>query len=127
MIKVIIFMKKNEGLSRAELIDYYENSHVPLIMKHMGQYLLDYRRSFPDWDDPISFSGNFNFVEDMRPEPTFDVVTEMWIKDRVTMDEMFAVAGDPALAKVIEADAAQFRIQSSVRMCLTEEYGMSAS
>ena len=122
MIKVVIFMKKKETLSREQLIDYYENSHVPLIMKHMGEYFLDYRRSFPNWDDPVSFSSSFNFPDQLRPEAEFDVVTEIWVKDRATLNEMFAVAGDPVLAKMIEADANQFRIQSSVRMCLTEEY-----
>ena len=122
MIKVVIFMKKKESLSRAELIDYYENSHVPLIMKHMGRYFLDYRRSFPDWDNPITFSKNFDFNDDMTPDHDFDVITEMWVKDRATLDEMFAAAGTPELVRLIQADADQFRIQSSVRTFITDEY-----
>jgi hypothetical protein len=122
MIKVVIFMKKREDLSRAELIDYYENSHVPLIMKHMGRYFLDYRRSFPDWDNPITFSKNFDFNDDMTPDHDFDVITEMWVKDRATLDEMFAVAGTPEFVALIQADADRFRIQSSVRTFITDEY-----
>jgi hypothetical protein len=125
MIKVVIFMKKKPELSRAQLIDYYENSHVPLIMKHTGSYMLDYRRSYPDWDNPISFSKNFDFNDDMTPEHDFDVITEMWVKDRATLDEMFAAAGTPELVALIQADADQFRIQSSVRTVITDEYGIA--
>ncbi len=122
MIKIVIFMKKKEGLSREQLIDYYENSHVPLIMKHTGSYMLDYRRSYPDWSDPISFSKNFDFNDDMTPDHDFDVITEIWVKDRATMNAMFAAAGTAELVKLVQADADQFRIQSSVRTCITEEH-----
>lgn len=122
MIKIVIFMKKKEGLSREQLIDYYENSHVPLIMQQSGSFMLDYRRSYPDWSDPISFSKNFDFNDDMTPDHDFDVITEIWVKDRATMNAMFAAAGTPEQVKAIQADADQFRIQSSVRTCITEEH-----
>ena len=122
MIKIVIFMKKKEELSREQLIDHYENSHVPLIMQQSGSYMLDYRRSYPDWSDPISFSKNFDFNDDMAPDHDFDVITEIWVKDRSTLNAMFAAAGTPEQVKAIQADADQFRIQSSVRTCITEEH-----
>lgn len=122
MIKLVIFMKKREELSRQQLIDYYENSHVPLIMQHSGSYMLDYRRSYPDWGDPITFSKSFDFNDDMTPDHDFDVITEIWVKDRATLNEMFAAAGTPELVKLVQADADQFRIQSSVRTIITEEH-----
>lgn len=122
MIKIVIFMKKKPELSREQLIDYYENSHVPLIMKHTGSYMLDYRRTYPDWDDPISFSKSYDFNDDMTPDRDFDVITEIWVKDRGTMNAMFSAAGAPELVKLVQADADQFRVQSSVRTCITEEH-----
>ncbi len=122
MIKIVIFMKKRPELSREQLIDYYENSHVPLIMQQSGAYMLDYRRSYPDWSDPISFSKNFDFNDDMTPDHDFDVITEIWVKDRATMNAMFAAAGTAELVETIQADADQFRIQSSVRTFITEEH-----
>ncbi|WP_231114439.1 EthD domain-containing protein [Lentzea aerocolonigenes] len=32
MITTMAFLKAREGLSRSELVDYYENHHVPLIL-----------------------------------------------------------------------------------------------
>ncbi len=122
MIKIVIFIKKKPELSREQLIDYYENSHVPLIMKQSGPYMLDYRRSYPDWSDPISFSRNFDFNDDMTPDHDFDVITEIWVKDRATLNAMFAAAGEPEMVRLIQADADNFRIQSSVRTFMTEEY-----
>ena len=122
MIKIVIFMKKKEGLSREQLIDYYENSHVPLIMEQSAPYMLDYRRSYPDWSDPISFSKNFDFNDDMTPDHDFDVITEIWVKDRETLNAMFAAAGTPEQVKAIQADAGRFRIQSSVRTFITQEH-----
>ena len=122
MIKIVIFMKKRPELSREQLIDLYENSHVPLIMKHTGSYMLDYRRSYPDWSDPISFSKSYDFNDDMTPDHDFDVITEIWVKDRATMIDMFGAAGTPELVKLVQADADRFRIQRSVRTCITEEF-----
>ena len=36
MIKIALLLRKKSGTTREQFIDYYENKHVPLIMKLTG-------------------------------------------------------------------------------------------
>jgi uncharacterized protein (TIGR02118 family) len=110
MLKVLVLIRKKSGLGRQEFIDYYENRHVPLITRLLGRFFVDYRRNFIDLDaspaDP----------------PGFDVLTEMWVQDRATLDALFTAAAEPALAAEIAADEEKFVDRSSVRIWVAEEF-----
>lgn len=121
MIKIVLFLKKKAGLSRQEFIDYYENHHVPLIVKHTGHFMLAYKRSFIDWDDPLSAASADTFGASSG-EAAFDVVTEILVKDRATMTAMFATASEAELAAIIAADEEKLFDRPSSRMLIADEY-----
>ena len=39
MYKILLFVKRKAGLTRAEFIDYYETRHVPLVLGDDGERL----------------------------------------------------------------------------------------
>jgi uncharacterized protein (TIGR02118 family) len=118
MVKIMIFIRKKAGLTREQFIHYYENNHVPLINRVIGPFPCDYRRSYPL--DGQSF-GLLGADAGNSAAPDCDVVTEIWLKDRETMDAMFARAADPEIAATIAADEENFADRSSVRIMIVEE------
>src|SRR4029450_10874409 len=74
MIKIMIFIRKKDGLSRDEFIDYYENRHVPLINSRVGQFLTGYIRNYIDPDAALGASSGSGRVEG-------DVITDLLVGD----------------------------------------------
>ena len=72
MYKYMILMKKKKSISRAQFMDYYENSHVPLMRSLVSGREL-YRRNYIVADDPMfNVDGRQGSTEDFG----FDVITE---------------------------------------------------
>ncbi|WP_328842741.1 EthD domain-containing protein [Streptomyces sp. NBC_00258] len=82
MYKVIVFLKKRDGLSREEFVDYYENRHVPLILS-MAPSPPIYRRNYlvPEG----SASDGFDF----------DVMVEFGFADKAAHQEWVAQMDRP--------------------------------
>jgi uncharacterized protein (TIGR02118 family) len=72
--KILLFMKRRQGMSVEAFREYYENHHVPLAMKHGGGVtLLRYVRRYLD-PQPHAESGT-------NEELPYDVITELWFDD----------------------------------------------
>jgi hypothetical protein len=103
MFKWIVHIKKKEGLSREDPIDYYENKHEPLILSLLPK-LAVYRRNYLV-DDPIigvdGRSGNIHNVG-------YDVLTECVFKNREDAEEFVAVLSRPEVIGRIKEDEANF-------------------
>ncbi|HEV7975679.1 EthD domain-containing protein [Amycolatopsis sp.] len=104
MFKVVFFLWRRADFSRAQFIDYYENSHANLT-KHDGTdellvpKALDYRRNFPIWrteQHPV-FDG-----------PHFDVMTEMWFNRQSEFEEQLKTVTTSPGKERISADEAKF-------------------
>jgi hypothetical protein len=72
MLKVFAYLTKREGLETQELIDYYENDHVPLVLSLVSAPPLVYKRNYLVRGDEIN-----------REDDTidFDVITELVFPD----------------------------------------------
>ena len=57
MTKLMILIKNKDGQEREDFIAHYENVHVPLITRHVGHCILDCRRNYIDWNDPLSVAA----------------------------------------------------------------------
>ena len=107
MITSIALLKAREGLSRDELIDYYENHHVPLILSLApapDRYLRDYlpeaaERSFP---------------------ADFDVVTQMAFKDEDARRAWLSLV--LAEGSGVAEDEARFLDRSRTKSWIVEEH-----
>ena len=116
MIKMITLMRKREGMSREELVDYYENHHVPLSMELFPQ-IVKMTRNFPTTD-------NFHYVSSTAsPQVPYDVVTEHWFADQASYDQMMAdFAADPEKFQKLSEDEEKFCDKRSVLMFMVEEH-----
>jgi hypothetical protein len=107
VITSIALLKARTGLSRAELIDYYENHHVPLILSTAPA---------PDY-----YARNYLPETDERGFPAdFDVLTHMKFADEATRRAWLAavLAEDSGVAE----DEARFLDRSRTRSWIVEEY-----
>jgi len=112
MFKVISLLAKRPDITREAFIAYYETTHAPLIRK-LFPWIVDYRRNFVDLTGAI-------FGARATP-PDFDVVTEIWFKDRQEYDRMLAEYAKPGIGDVIAADESNFLDSSRTRFFVVEE------
>jgi EthD domain len=70
MLKVMAFLVKKQGLETADLIDYYETHHMPLILS-LAPAPTTYKRNYLVRDSPITGPDDF------------DIITELVFPDRV--------------------------------------------
>jgi uncharacterized protein (TIGR02118 family) len=117
MYKILILMKKKAGLSRAQFIEYYENSHVPL-MRELAPHRELYRRNYLVFDDPMfNVDGRSGAADSVA----FDVVTESIFATRDAAEAAKnAALASPENLKRIKEDEANFCEPGSVRMYVVE-------
>lgn len=113
MYKCIALLRRKAGLSRDELIHYYETRHAPLI-KSLLPEIRDYRRNFVD----AAAYGRFGEA------PEFDVVTELWFDDRASYEAFIARCAEPEVARKIAEDEENVFDRSATRLFVVEEHGM---
>ncbi len=113
MTKVVLLMKRKPGLSLEAFRDYYERNHAPLAKRLLGAFMLDYRRNYR--------SGGISTENTDAPDgEDFDVITEIWYKDKASMEAMWAHARKPEIAAQIDADGAKF-MDPAMRFYVVEE------
>lgn len=106
MHKLLMFLKRREGLSLEEFRAYYEEHHVPLCLKYMAGVERYVRR----------------YVEPAPGAPAdFDVITEVWLRDRAAVDAVLAAAAADAMPPEVIADEMKFLDRSKSRFCALSE------
>lgn len=96
MIKMIITLKRREGMSLQEFKDYRRDVHAPLLfaIPEADQYIKRFVVSYP------VHAPNF-------PAPSYDAVVEAWFDSLIDLDalylsENFRVKVDPDHANFID-------------------------
>ena len=78
MKKLILFVKRKEGLTHEQFREHYERTHAPLAKSRLApQWLVRYQRNFL-----TAFPG--------QPEPPYDCVTEFWFEDQAALEACLA-------------------------------------
>ena len=107
MLKVMAFLVKRPGISTEELIDYYENHHIPLILSLAPE--------------PAVYTRNY-IQRDAAAEPRddVDIITELVFADRQTYGDWVSAmyAPDSGVAE----DEARFLDRSKTRSYVVEEH-----
>lgn len=111
-LKVVAMLRKRADISREDFMRYYEQNHAPLILSLMPG-IVEYRRNFTVFDGAYVNGGAAPF--------DFDVLTEIRFRDRAAYDAAMAIAADPAVAKRIADDEANFLDSTGNRMFVVEE------
>lgn len=110
MIKVISLLKRKAGLSRDDLIRYYENNHAPLIQRLVPQ-IVKYKRNFVDLTDIYHFGGVIDF----------DVITEIWFANTEGYEAFRERCAEPAIAQQIAEDEEHVFDRTMTRLFLVDE------
>jgi hypothetical protein len=105
--KLLMFLKRKPGTSLAEFRAYYEDHHVPLCMKYMA--------------GPVRYLRRFVDHPPGLPELDFDVITEVWFKDRATRDVVIDFNTRDAMPADVIADEHRFLDRTRSRFCAVEE------
>lgn len=107
MFKVLAFLTKRDGMETGAFVDYYENHHVPLILK-LATPPLVYKRHYRS----EALTGKGGAVD-------FDVVTELGFPDRAAyVDWMAQLAGSGEVG----LDEARFLDRTRTRAFVFEEH-----
>lgn len=98
MIKMMVLIKRKEGISMEAFRDHYENTHVPLVLK-LHPTLGAYRRNYID-----------SALSALPPEkqPDFDVITEAFFDSWEEFERFRVTSATPEVRSVILADEAHF-------------------
>ena len=108
MISIIVLIKKLNGVSTREFIDYYENRHAPMIDKLLPYYTV-YKRNYPT---RCLYPGDTS--------RSFDAITELAFKDQAAFDAWLDALQDPEVIDLIRRDEANFLDSSATQMWLNE-------
>ena len=117
MIKLVCLFKIKTGMTQADFVEYYENTHVPLLHELMPQIVRMSRNYvLPDGVFlPVHAAGG------TTSSVPFDVVTEVWFTDRSAFEEVAAITADPVLGARIAEDEARFIDRSQTTLLLVDE------
>jgi uncharacterized protein (TIGR02118 family) len=116
LYKLIALIKALPTVSRQQFIEHYESTHAPLVLQLLPM-IERYSRSYVP--EAADYTGT-------GTAPEFDVITELWFRDRAALDAFWERIGQPQVLAAIRADEAHFLVSDYTRMFEVEEF-VSAS
>ncbi len=111
--KLVIFMKRREGLSREAFRDDYERRHVPLCLRYMQGVTRYIRRYVQPLPDPATGAP---------AEMDYDVITEVWFDDRAIFEAVLAAAEADAMPEEVRRDEERLFDRERTRFTTVNEY-----
>jgi hypothetical protein len=93
--KVMVFLKRKSGMSLEAFRDYYESTHAKLCEKYAVGSRRYVRRYVTPLPDPVTGKTE---------ELAFDVVTEIWIDNRVHFEKLVEAASRGEMPAEVLAD-----------------------
>lgn len=107
MIKMIITLKRREGMTHDEFTDYQRNIHRPLLM------------SIPETQRYIRrFAVSYPVPTSRYPEPSYDSVVEAWFD---SMEDLNALYFSDNFLNIVDPDHKNFIDLSSFGRIIAEE------
>ena len=113
MLKAVFLLKRKPGMTFEEFKSYYETTHallgervLPTAVRYIRRYLVPY----PDSED-----GS-------RVDTDYDVITEIWFKNRADFDAAITMLAEPNIQKEIAEDEERLMDRSKIQLFTVEEY-----
>lgn len=103
-----MLLKRRPGMSFEEFVAYYESTHAKLGVRALPTAQRYFRRFLTPYPDASI-------------ETDVDVITEIWFKDRATLDAAMAHLQDQVLAQEIAADEERLFDRSKMRFFVVDE------
>lgn len=122
MLKLMMFMKRKEGISFEDFRAHYENVHIPMVAKWVGPYMKDFKRYYPQ--NAVNFYVGRPDA-DQAPQDDggidYDAVSIYTIRDEAALQEILRISADPEFTRLVTEDEANFADRARSRQTLTEE------
>ncbi|MFC4594545.1 EthD domain-containing protein [Sphingobium tyrosinilyticum] len=122
MHKLMMFMKRKEGISFEDFRAHYENVHIPMVARWVGPYMTDFKRYYPK-NAVNLYAGRPD--ADQAPLDDggvdYDAVSIYTIKDEAALQEILRISSDPEFTQLVTKDEANFADRGRSRQTLTEE------
>ncbi|MBZ9646611.1 EthD domain-containing protein [Sphingobium sp. 3R8] len=122
MHKLMMFMKRKEGVSFEDFRSHYENVHIPTVAKWVGHLFTESKRYY------LQHSVNFYAGRpDADQAPTddggvdYDAVSVYTVRDEAALAEVMRIAVDPEFTRWVTEDEANFVDRARSRQTVTEE------
>jgi hypothetical protein len=120
--KLMMFMKRKEGISFEEFRDHYEKVHIPAVAKWVGHLMVDFKRYYPQ-NAVNLYAGRED--ADQAPENDggvdYDAVSIYTIRDEQALQEIIRISQDPEFTRWASEDEANFADRAMSRQTVTEE------
>jgi len=100
VLKVMLLVRRKEGMTREQFREYYERNHAVLAARHMSRC--------------VRYVRNHVREEPSGPQD-FDVITEFWFDIEPTAEALYAMA-DAATVALLEEDEERFMDRASMRV-----------
>lgn len=110
--KILLFMKRREGMSVAAFRDYYETRHVPLCERYSSGVTRYLRRYIDPQPHPETGPA---------ADPPFDVITELWFDDEAVFNGTLRYLTTTIMPDIITADEARLFDRTSFRIATVVE------
>jgi hypothetical protein len=109
MFKMIALLKRKKDMPYDDFIARYENYHARFAAPYLAEAVHYERRYIKSYGNPVD--GSFH-------EPDFDVITEIWYKDRESLDRTMSKVAEHGEAFV--EDEEHLFDRSALRLFLVE-------
>jgi hypothetical protein len=111
--KILLFMKRRQGMTREAFREYYETHHVPLALKSSNGLYRYIRRYLEPLPRVETGSG-----EDLG----YDVITELWFTNEQVFKGTVKYLSTSVLSEEIIADEKMLFDRAACRMATAVEY-----
>jgi len=117
MIKCLALLKRRNGMSHQEFVDYYEKQHVQFAGPLLAE-AVHYARVYfqPQSATPSSFANDW-----AENSGSFDCATELWFDNVEDMKASLARLSSPRNAATIIQDEEQFLDRSCTQFYIIEQ------
>lgn len=113
MFKTVCLLKRRDGMSMEDFMDYYENHHRKIGEKVLPDGVYYVRRFLHGVPNPVTGEAT---------ELEFDCLTEMWFESQEAFEAAMAALSEPTVAAEIAEDEEKLFDRSKIRFCTIEEH-----
>ena len=114
MVKIVMLIKKKQGMSREAFIHHYETSHAVNGKRLFGHLFVKYVRNYVK--ALVEYQPEETSVDD-----SYDAVTEVWLKDEAALAEMTRILNIPENNKLILDDEEAFQDRLKTRVLIVDD------
>ena len=117
MLKLMVLLKRKNGMTPEQFREHYETRHVPLGAKYIGHLLVDYKRHYPVSMSNFSSDDNWGHLAPAVDAGCgYDAISVYTLRDESALAEMTRILNDPSVLRDLTEDENRFLDRAACRM-----------